>query len=297
MLKIQSELNLLEVPKPCDYFDLIGGTSTGGIIAILLGRLRLSVADALKAYDSVASQAFVPRLFYTPTGGKYRADSLKKVIQDVVKDKDGTRDPEAIFVDLEAPKTVVLSITTVDVSSGPTLFRSYDTDPSWLPCKIWEIARAASAAYTYFEAITIGRDHITCMDSAFGYNNPCVELVKESRRSLQGRPIGCILSIGTGLSRAVDASNAVSVAKALVDMATSSKNVHRAMQVGEYRDVYFRLDETLGVSDIKLDNYKKMGALAGLTKNYLRQPDTEDKIESCVDSILSSRRAAIADGA
>ena len=30
-----------ETPQPSQYFDLIGGTGTGGIIAIMLGRLGM----------------------------------------------------------------------------------------------------------------------------------------------------------------------------------------------------------------------------------------------------------------
>lgn len=33
-----------EPALPCQYFDLIGGTGTGGLIAIILGRLRMVIS-------------------------------------------------------------------------------------------------------------------------------------------------------------------------------------------------------------------------------------------------------------
>jgi hypothetical protein len=75
---------------PAQYFDLIIGTSTGGLIAIMLGRLRMNVDDCIEEYINFSEKIFGhPRIFslrgpiWWPRP-KYDHKRLEEAVQDVV---------------------------------------------------------------------------------------------------------------------------------------------------------------------------------------------------------------------
>ena len=78
--------------RPCDVFDLIGGTSTGGIIAVLLGRLRLTCEECITIYCDLAQQIFQRDRcvrfagLKIPTGAtRFSGAVLEQTIKDVLK--------------------------------------------------------------------------------------------------------------------------------------------------------------------------------------------------------------------
>lgn len=104
-----------EIPKPCDHFDLIGGTGTGGLIAIMLGRLRMDVETCKDVYVRMTKRVF--ETDKTFAGIPYRhtlfkASKLEDAIMECVRehtvyDDEGndSDNPMSSRPDLKAPMT------------------------------------------------------------------------------------------------------------------------------------------------------------------------------------------------
>lgn len=195
-------------------------------------------------------------------------------------------------MDPTGPRTVVLAMTKVNIGAGPTLFKTYDIEPAWKDCKIWEVARATSAILTFFPSITCGRGQIEFIDAGVGYNNPCEAVITEAEKAIPDREIACVVSIGTGLGRAIDiAANPQSLLGSLKSMATSSNLVHTRLE-GQYgarvSQKYCGFDEDLAIGNIAVDDWKQVQRVAGHTHNFLNTYATEMAMKNCMKAILSA---------
>jgi len=156
---------------------------------------------------------------------------------------------------------------------APTLFTTYDVSAKFQGCTIWQVARATSAATTFFKPATVGRDSVEFVDAAFGYNNPCEILIEEARRQYPAHEMIRVLSIGTGLGDVVAIDNSRgSIVKALKRMATSSKTVATRLdsKYGDSGD-YYRFNVDQGLQDITMSDWEKSSTISAHTYNYLQE--------------------------
>ncbi|KAI0183055.1 hypothetical protein EV127DRAFT_33888 [Xylaria flabelliformis] len=310
MEQIRESKNLAQVPRPCEYFDLIGGTSTGGIIAIMLGRLGMTVDECIRAYEDVGRAAFTPKRrlpSIAPPKGAFSAKALEAAVKKVIKDKctekqcvaqrsqgqptvDTCPHEDLMLRDTTCTKTVVLAITKANVDARPTLFTTYDSSAAFQDCTIWQVIRATSAATTFFKSIELGRDKIEFIDAGFGYNNPCEVLIDEAEKRFPNHRQLQILSIGTGLGDVVTIKDSrVSILKALKKMASTSTAV--ANRLGDRysnEDQYFRFNVEQGLNDIELSDWQKTSTISAHTRNYLQ--GNKRTIQKFVDGLLFGPR-------
>jgi len=147
---------------------------------------------------------------------------------------------------------------------------------------IWQIARATTAAPTYFETIDISNRRFG--DGGFGMNNPTYEMFMEVL-DMNGFDPNCfkmIVSIGTGASKILRWREGVwakykAIWKAAKKMASDSEKEHVRMKgiAKSWYLPYHRLNVPVevGLGKMKLDEYKA---------------DTFDRIEKITDDYCNT---------
>ena len=164
-------------------------------------------------------------------------------------------------------------------------FRTYSSLRAHLAPRIWEAARATSAATTFFDPISIGPFNERFVDGALGFNNPIsVSLDEAIDQWFNARnAIQCIVSIGTGEPHPGPVGENASQALAtLKQMATETeKTADRfAKDRPEYVQAgkYYRFNVDKGLEDVGLEHHEKIDIIAGATARYLQHDDRYNMI-------------------
>jgi len=110
----------------CDAFDIIAGTSTGAIIAFLVGLRRESSIMARKRYDRLVKRIFVKSMLSTPmlvfTTATYDETPFNTVMGEILRDN-------SMLSSRSDPRVPLVFAVSSKMSSTPTqlcLFRNYN---------------------------------------------------------------------------------------------------------------------------------------------------------------------------
>ncbi|KAG8527342.1 uncharacterized protein KY384_007494 [Bacidia gigantensis] len=310
MQRLQHDQKLESLPRPCDYFHLIGGTSTGGLIALMLGRLKMTTKETLKAYNTIAGAVFSKRNkkpIYKE--GTFRASTLEIKIKEVVAGQElGEYMLNEAGSDLAATGKVFVCAVPNDNMSHPRLFRSYKVrENTSANCKIWEAARATTAAPTFFKPARIfdgdGASSEDFLDGGLLYNNPARLVLDEARRIYgDTATIGSLISIGTGRSGVIGLQKPDAFQKmiplemigVLKSLATNCEAVAHALaqQFEECSDLYFRFNVEHGAESTSLEEWEKMNKMQTHTKAYLEDVNVNRSMNTAVRTLRGDRDTA-----
>ncbi|XP_006464094.1 hypothetical protein AGABI2DRAFT_153069 [Agaricus bisporus var. bisporus H97] len=294
--KRDGEEPLSVLPKPCDYFDLIGGTGTGGIIALMLGRLRMDVDTAIKIYDDLAKRVFSAMKRWGK--GRFKATTLEAAMKSVVETVTGDSESPLLEADQAGVCRTFVCAKSAHNMNTPVLLRTYQSRETHVNCKIWEAARATSAAPIFFKRIEIGRNQ-PFIDGGLGRNNPSQVVLEEANALFGARQIGCLVSIGTGQAGIIGIKKPGvwqrNIPKAVIDalraITTDCESTHEVMlhRFSFLPYTYFRVNVEQGMQRLELSEWEKLDNVKAHTMQYMQKEEVAEKLALLVSAIRVPR--------
>jgi patatin-like phospholipase/acyl hydrolase len=283
-----------------ELFDLIAGTSTGGILAAGLcmpGPDRKtplhSAAKLLELYHEHGKDIFKVswprRVASLVFGAQYSPQALEVQLLEYLGDK---RLAEAV---------TGLLITSFDMNAGEAWFfsRKAAADPD-RNYRMREVARATSAAPTYFPPFKFpgsAPDKPVLVDGGVFANNPALCAWVDGHEDIQGNSDVLILSLGTGsVPHPVRFDRARRWGKVLwaqpaIGSFLDGQSDTTEFQLGKLLDRhhYLRLQVNLPVANEAMDNASmaNIQALEAAADEMLAKPDVRASLDKVCEQLVA----------
>ncbi|KAJ8614446.1 hypothetical protein CTAYLR_000805 [Chrysophaeum taylorii] len=293
--------------EPHETFDMFVGTSTGAILAVLLGIKQCTLAEAEEMYDKLVSRIFVKKNVQGSTmlvlrRAFYDEKDITAVFEELLGDDD-------LLDGAEPPRTPAVACLSTLLSVSPAricVLRNYEYPPSPPPSRrrrkwpafflfffrnnlrgrrhsryagssrlaIRDALRAATAAPTLFTPVLL-RDQLLC-DGALIANNPSAVAVHEAAALFPGQPIEALVSVGTGELESTETSRTgltwEAIVNQLVDSATSTSLVHDVLTDIVPPNRYWRFNPNVDNGAIDATDPAQLESFKQIARRYFDDP-------------------------
>lgn len=319
---MSSDIKLTSRYWPCHYFDYVSGTSTGSLIAIILGRLRWNIDDCIVEYERLSAMVFQKPSWLKRSSTNYNEDAkwghLKNEF-DLLRPmwpspSESKKYPVLFKSDPVRCRTIVCSMESIlydDSKKTELLFRSYHQPRPPIPeldrfarnpstpdtFAIWQVARATSAAPFYSKPFRLNTHQY--YDAAAKINNPSEEVFNEVVLLARGHlpAIGVLLSIGGGNAKVSNLKSKFGDGSLEKDLAHASDAVHQRLRSRSVdRFEYFRLEVKEGLQNVHLNEWNPawsgettLRKIRKATAKYLQKPEVRSQLEECAKSLVNKR--------
>ncbi|KAL5388951.1 hypothetical protein DPSP01_002657 [Paraphaeosphaeria sporulosa] len=292
---------------PYQIFDLVGGTSLGGVLGLMLSRLRMQAHSAREAYKLVAKEVFQDKKAYfvsldphaTPL--QYHAEGVENAIKAVIAGELAQVDAR-LYDDREESADAFTITTQVKIGSNKAaVLRTYPTRRIAGPnlsddVLIWQAMKAAVLAprYTAPQDGRVSRSVIEPgqMDYGTTKDNPTREANYECRKLLRySNDKVIIISIGTGSGVDSERENGEMMKSVLRRTADAERQCFEfqrdnAELINAGWMKYFRFNVP-NLDDVPLEEWCNEEQIRDRTTAYLACPDTGGAFHQCVDDVTA----------
>jgi patatin-like phospholipase/acyl hydrolase len=279
-------------------FDLIAGTSTGGIIAAGLtaptagnaGVAACSAVDLVKLYEDDGSKIF-PQSLFSKIGRTLLSKYDAAPLEGFLKDRLGVATTRNALTNIVIPAYDIVGRRAVFMAGGP-LYKSGELD-----ILFWEAARATSAAPTFFEPARVQiqgtSQYLSLIDGGVFANDPSMAALVEGIKFGWGLNDIEMLSIGTGSQNRpysyfevrnwsrldwIDPRKGAPILSILMQGASSTTGyeVARMLNLPGQAVRYTRIDGDLSANDEMDDaSEKNIESLQSLARAWIQKNDSE----------------------